>query len=92
MQLSDIVLQGEAKYASHIAILFRDQSITYTALAEGVRTFAKTLCELGIKPGDRVGLLLPNCPQSVCAYYAVALMGGVVVPSNPLLKIGRAHV
>lgn len=86
MQLSDIVLQGEANYASNVAILFRDQSITYAELAEGVRTFAKTLRELGIQTGDRVGLLLPNCPQSVCAYYAVALIGAVVVPSNPLLK------
>ncbi len=86
MQLSDIVLQGEVNYPVNVAIVFRDQSLTYTDLADGVRTFAKTLRELGIQTGDRVGILLPNCPQSVCAYYAVALIGAVVVPSNPLLK------
>jgi long-chain acyl-CoA synthetase len=86
MQLSDIVLQSETQYGAQPALIFQDETLTYTELAEGVRTLARTLRQLGIEKGDHVALLLPNCPQTVCAYFAIALMGGVVVPANPLLK------
>ena len=40
----------------------------------------------GVRPGDRVGVMLPNVPQFAMAYYGVLRMGGIVVPMNPLLK------
>ena len=39
---------------------------------------------LGVKKGDRVALVLPNCPQYVIAYYATLRIGGVIVGNNPL--------
>src|SRR5207244_2019303 len=39
---------------------------------------------LGVQPGDRVGLVLPNCPQYVIAYYATVRLGAVIVGNNPL--------
>jgi len=84
--LGNIVIDGARKYPERIAIVFRDQKITYRALEEGVQTLARTLRTLGIGKGDRVGILMPNCPQAICAYFAGALCGAVVVPVNPLLK------
>ena len=40
----------------------------------------------GLRPGDRVGVMLPNVPEFAMAYYGVLRMGGIVVPMNPLLK------
>jgi acyl-CoA synthetase (AMP-forming)/AMP-acid ligase II len=39
---------------------------------------------LGIAKGDRVGLVMPNCPQYVIAFYATARLGAIVVGNNPL--------
>lgn len=58
--------------------------LTYGELATLVDRFAAALQRLGVKKGDRVGIFLPNCPQFVIAYYAIARIGGIVVPFNPL--------
>ena len=42
------------------------------------------LAGLGVKKGDRVGLLLPNCPQYVIAWYATVRLGAIAVGNNPL--------
>src|SRR5699024_5826969 len=38
----------------------------------------------GLEKGDRVAIMLPNCPQAVISYYGILLAGGVVVQTNPL--------
>jgi long-chain acyl-CoA synthetase len=49
-----------------------------------VNRLANALVDLGVKRGDRVALLMPNCPQFVISYYAVLKVGGIVVATNPL--------
>jgi long-chain acyl-CoA synthetase len=46
--------------------------------------FSAVLVKLGVKKGDRVALILPNCPQYVIAYYATVRIGAVIVGNNPL--------
>jgi long-chain acyl-CoA synthetase len=58
--------------------------LSFKQLNELVNRFANALVSLGVKKGDRVALLLPNCPQFVISYYAVLKAGGVVVATNPL--------
>jgi long-chain acyl-CoA synthetase len=58
--------------------------LSFGALNEQVNRLANALISLGVKKGDRVVLLLPNCPQFVIAFYAVLKAGGVVVATNPL--------
>src|SRR5699024_7381245 len=41
---------------------------------------------LGLKKGDRVAIMLPNCPQTVISYYGALMAGGIVVLTNPLYK------
>ncbi|MCK6211380.1 AMP-binding protein [Georgenia sp. EYE_87] len=57
---------------------------TYAELGEMVERAAEGLRRLGVRHGDRVALILPNCPQHVVAFYAVLRLGAVVVEHNPL--------
>jgi long-chain acyl-CoA synthetase len=58
--------------------------LTYRQLKEEAETFALALQGLGIRKGDRVGLVLPNSPQYVVAFYALQRLGAVAVGNNPL--------
>ena len=59
-------------------------TLSYRQLMEQVEKFSAVLTSLGVKKGDRVALILPNCPQYVIAYYAIVRIGAVIVGNNPL--------
>jgi long-chain acyl-CoA synthetase len=61
-----------------------DGTMTYGRLLELTERFAAALQALGVKRGDRVAVHLPNIPQFAIAYYATLMVGGVVVPCNPV--------
>ena len=78
-------LAGNAKkFPDRTALIFMGKKISYGELDQEVSKMASSLRRLGLKPGDRVSLLLPNIPQVVIAYYGVWRAGGVPVPNNPL--------
>jgi long-chain acyl-CoA synthetase len=58
--------------------------LTYRQLKQHVDMLAAGLHRLGVRRGDRVAIMLPNCPQTVMAYYAVLSLGAVAVMTNPL--------
>src|SRR3989441_2657931 len=58
--------------------------LSYRDLLKQVEQFSRVLLSLGVQRGDRLGLVLPNCPQYVIAYYAALRIGAVVVGNNPL--------
>lgn len=66
------------------AIAWFGRHISYRGLLREVERLSAALASLGVRKGDRVGLLLPNCPQYVIAYYATLRMGAVIVGNNPL--------
>ena len=84
--LSDIITNGLRNYPDHVALVYQDRAMTFTELAQGVDCLAAGLAGLGIEPGQRISLLLPNCPPFVLGYFAAAALGAIVVPVNPLLK------
>ncbi len=63
---------------------FYGAELSYRELRAQVNKLASALVGIGIKKGDRVGLMLPNCPQIIIAYYAVLRIGAIVVNVNPL--------
>ena len=67
-----------------VATEFFGRETTYAQLGEQIERAAEGLRRLGVKAGDRVALILPNCPQHVVAFYAVLRLGAVVVEHNPL--------
>lgn len=84
--LHDIVIEGARTRPQDVALIFRDQTQTFAELAGMVSRLSAGLEALGIKSGEKISLLLPNCPPFVWAYYAASQIGAVVVPVNPLLK------
>lgn len=74
-------------YPDHIAVTFQGHALTYHTLLKEVRHVMAVLNAEGIRPGDRVGLMLPNCPQYVLAYYAVTGLGAIVVQISPLSAV-----
>lgn len=66
------------------ALIFMGKRISFSELDALATTFAKSLRKIGVGPGDRVALLLPNIPQIVIAYYGIWRAGAVAVPCNPL--------
>ena len=58
--------------------------LSYRQLDDDANRMANALAGLGVRQGDRVALLLPNCPQFVISYYAALKLGAVVVAFNPL--------
>ena len=67
-----------------VAISYSGATLTYRELVGDVDRLAGGLAKLGVRAGDRVALVLPNCPQHVVGFFAVLRLGAVVVQCNPL--------
>jgi long-chain acyl-CoA synthetase len=68
-----------------VAIHFLGKEMTYQEVyLSALKLSNQLISSTGLQQGDRVALMLPNCPQAVIGYYAVLLAGGVVVQTNPL--------
>ena len=72
------------KYPNHIAYIFMGKKTTYRALIQEIHICARAFKSIGIRPGDRVTLAMPNCPQTVVAFYALNLVGAVANMIHPL--------
>lgn len=82
--VSEFLDRSAAQFPQHVATVFFGAQLTYAKLRELANRFASGLIRLGVRPGDRVSLHLPNCPQFLIAYYGALKAGAIVVPFNPL--------
>jgi long-chain acyl-CoA synthetase len=73
-----------AEFPNYCVFDFLGKKTTYRQLLEKVYRFANALRSLGVEKGDRVAIMLPNCPQAVIGYYGALLIGAIVVQTNPL--------
>lgn len=64
---------------------------TYQQLEEQVNRFATALYQLGVRKGDRVGIMLPNSPQFLIAFFAIVRIGAIVVNINPTYTSRELH-
>lgn len=67
-----------------IAVHFLGKELTYKGLYQSSLRLANYLKGLGVGKGDRVSIMLPNCPQAVISYYGALLSGAIVVQTNPM--------
>ena len=80
------LLEQSAKLdPTRIACRFFRQELTYEQLVDRSRRMAAALQARGLRPGDRVGILLPNCPEYIIAAFGTWMAGCVTVPLNPLM-------
>ncbi|NQX29490.1 AMP-binding protein [Microbacteriaceae bacterium VKM Ac-2854] len=81
VDMLDAAVRG---HGGRVALDFFGATTSYDRLGEQVARAAEGLRRLGVAAGDRVALVLPNCPQHVVAFYAVLRLGAIVVEHNPL--------
>ena len=86
MTLLDLLQQSTEKFATRTALVAGDHSITYAELWASVVRLGAALRRLGVEPGERVGVMLPNVPAFVQAYFGILAAGATVVPFNILYK------
>jgi len=79
------LLEGSARrYPDRVALDFFSRTTTYRELLGQARQGATVLAQAGVRPGDRVALVMPNCPQHVVAIFATMMLGAIAVEHNPL--------
>jgi long-chain acyl-CoA synthetase len=74
---------GASNYPERPATIFFGAEMSFRSLRDSALRLANALVEFGIKKGDRVGIMLPNCPQFPIAFFAVLRTGATVVSINP---------
>lgn len=84
LTLPESLANSAARYPKQTALVYLGSRISYRQLKDEVDALAAALAALGLRQGDRVGIMLPNCPQAVIAYYATLSLGAVTVMTNPL--------
>ena len=87
--IPDMVLEVASRYPKRAAIDFFARQLTYAELVQEMRQAAGALHQVGVRPGDRVALVMPNCPQHAVAVLGTMLLGAVVVEHNPLAPAGE---
>jgi long-chain acyl-CoA synthetase len=85
MNVADLVRETAKRLPDKAALVFHDEPVSYAQLDAEIDKAAAGLADLGIKPGDRVALLVHNVPHFVYAYYGALRAGGVVIPLNTML-------
>lgn len=82
--LPQMIEASIAAYGDKVALEFFGAGTTYRELGDQIQRAAEGLRRMGVAKGDRVALVLPNCPQHVVAFYAALRLGAIVVEHNPL--------
>ncbi|WP_083313832.1 long-chain-fatty-acid--CoA ligase [Rothia sp. HMSC069C01] len=82
--LSHLIDDAVREVPHKVALEFFGATTTYSELGSQIDRAAEGLRLAGVQAGDRVALILPNCPQHIIAFYAILRLGAIVVEHNPL--------
>ena len=86
LNLAIVLETGAASRPQHTAVIADGRRLSYGQLNAAASRCAAGLARLGVRPGDKVALMLPNVPEFAIAYFGVLKAGGCVVPLNTLFK------
>lgn len=84
MSVAGVLADTAAQRPAHSALIYEGEHITYGWLWEQARRYAAVLRANGVRPGDRVAVLLTDTPQFPVVYFGVLTVGAVAVPLNAL--------
>jgi len=82
--MPEVLTKIAKKYPDRTAFIYMGTKITFRELERLVNRFTRAVLDLGVRPGDKVAMLLPNIPQIVIADYATYRVGAVTAMNNPL--------
>ena len=80
----EAVERAAGQFPNYAALTFMGSTTSYKKMVDEIRSVARSLRTIGVRPGDAVTIALPNCPQAIYAFYAVNLVGGVASMIHPL--------
>jgi long-chain acyl-CoA synthetase len=86
ISLTELFFQSVEQYSDNTAVTFMEKRYTYSELGKLVKKCARLLADEGIGKGDRVAIMLPNCPQYPIGFFGTLLNGAIVVQINPMYK------
>ena len=84
--LAENLAKSAAAYPDQPALRLHDTTLTYAEFEDLAGRAAGRMAALGVQPGERVGLMVPNVLEFPVLFYGALRLGAVVVPMNPLLK------
>ena len=82
--LVDLVTETARQRPDHPALIFKGARQSYRELDRLTDAFAAALVALGVQKGDRVALVMPNCPQGIIGQIGAWKPGAIAVPLNPI--------
>ncbi|MFE6841467.1 long-chain fatty acid--CoA ligase [Streptomyces sp. NPDC057686] len=85
MSVAGVLADTAARRPGHSAVIYESEHFTYGWLWEQARRYASVLRANGVRPGDRVAMLLADTPQFPAVYFGVLAAGAVVIPLNVML-------
>ena len=80
----EMLEQVALQYPNYVAFDFMGKPTTYSQLVQKIQQCARALKTIGIREGDKVTIAMPNCPQAICLFYAINLVGGIANMIHPL--------
>jgi long-chain acyl-CoA synthetase len=86
MNLFDSIERFSQSFPEKTAIVFSDRRVSYGELCRKANLLSAGLARLGLKKGDRIALLMNNCPEMICAFYAAMKLGAISVSVNVMFK------
>ncbi|CAB1062823.1 Long-chain-fatty-acid--CoA ligase (EC [Olavius sp. associated proteobacterium Delta 1] len=85
MNIGSLFTRHACYRPDHLAVVFGDQRLTWLEFNKSINRLANALMDMGVRKGDKVATILPNCLELLEVYWAVAKAGAVVVPLSTLL-------
>jgi len=86
ISIYEIFAESARKYPTEIAVIFLDRKITYREMDEMINRYAALLLDLGVKKGDVVATMMPNCFQHWIAFFGATRIGAAHTPLNVMYK------
>ncbi|MCB0163134.1 MAG: AMP-binding protein [Anaerolineae bacterium] len=86
MNIGSLVTRHARYRPDHLAVVVGNDRLTWKEFNQRVNRLANALFSMGIRKGDKIAMILPNCLELLEIYWAVAKIGAVVVPLSPLLR------
>ena len=89
VSMYDMVERAANLYPNYQAITFMGKGANFSEMMQQIRLVARAFAAIGIKPGDKVTLCMPNCPQIVECFYALNRIGAIASMIHPLSSVGE---
>lgn len=86
MNLSKILEKATSKNPNKPYLFFEEKEISYNTFNKNVNKVANGFSELGVRKGDRVCIMVSNCPEFLYTWFGLSKIGGIIVPINVAFK------